>query len=56
MFATLPAAAQEGATPPEKLYASAAEVQEMLADAKAKHKGDNTNTNEIVASGRPYPG
>jgi len=52
--AIAPAAAQERAVPP-KFYASAAEVDRLLAKAKAEHKGDSTNTNEIIVSDGPYP-
>ena len=55
MLAVLPAAAQEQAPPPVKLYASAAEVKQLLAKAKAEHKGDDTNTVEILANVGPYP-
>jgi hypothetical protein len=40
---------------PTKLFATAAEVQAALAKAKADHKGDNTNTNEVLVSVGPYP-
>jgi len=48
------AAAQERAMP-AKLFASAAEVDAALAKAKAAHKGDNTNTAEVLVSVGPYP-
>jgi len=52
----IPAAAlaQERAVP-TKLFASAAEVEAALAKAKADHKGDNTNTAEVLVSVGPYP-
>ena len=40
---------------PAKLFASAAEVDAALAKAKAAHKGDNTNTAEVLVSVGPYP-
>jgi mannose-6-phosphate isomerase-like protein (cupin superfamily) len=46
--------AQEAARP-AKLFATAAEVEAALAKAKADHKGDNTNTNEVLVSVGPYP-
>jgi hypothetical protein len=51
----LPATAQERPQVPPKFFASAAEVDALLAKAKAEHKGDNTNTNEILVSDGPYP-
>jgi hypothetical protein len=53
--AALPAAAQERPPLPPKLFASAAEVEQLLAKAKAEHKGDSTNTNEIIVTDGPYP-
>ena len=44
----LPAAAQEGAPRPPKLFASAAEVDAAIAKARAEHKGGNTV--EILAN------
>jgi mannose-6-phosphate isomerase-like protein (cupin superfamily) len=49
----LPAAAQERPAPPTKLFASAAEVEGLIAKARAEHKGGNTV--EIIASVGPYP-
>jgi quercetin dioxygenase-like cupin family protein len=46
--------AQESSVP-TKLFASAAEVDAALAKAKADHKGDNTNTAEVLVSVGPYP-
>jgi len=43
-----PAAAQEGAPRPPKLFASAAEVDAAIAKARAEHKGGNTV--EILAN------
>ena len=56
LTAAIPATvfAQEAAHP-TKLFASAAEVEAALAKAKADHKGDNTNTNEVLVSVGPYP-
>ena len=42
-------------TVPTKLFASAAEVDAALAKAKAEHKGDNTNTVEVLGSVGTYP-
>jgi quercetin dioxygenase-like cupin family protein len=54
VYAQAPAQAQESPVPP-KLFASAAEVDAALAKAKAAHKGDNTNTAEVLVSVGPYP-
>ena len=51
-FAALPALAQE-ATRPTKLYASSAEVQSLIAQAKAEHKGGNTA--KLVVNDEGYP-
>jgi hypothetical protein len=51
-FAALPALAQE-ATRPTKLYASSAEVQSLIAQAKAEHKGGNTV--KLVVNDEGYP-
>ena len=40
---------------PTKLFATAAEVDAALAKAKAEHKGDDTNTVEVLVSVGPYP-
>jgi len=48
------AQAQEAAHP-TKLFANAAEVDAALAKAKADHKGDSTNTSEVLVSVGPYP-
>lgn len=56
LTAAIPAMAfAQEAVHPTKLFASAAEVDAALAKAKADHKGDNTNTNEVLASVGPYP-
>ena len=52
----VPVAAQsQEAVRPAKLFATAGEVEAALAKAKADHKGDNTNTNEVLVSVGPYP-
>src|SRR3954465_8596404 len=48
----LPVLAQPAA-PPTKLYASSAEVQALVAKAKAEHKGGNTV--ELVVNDEGYP-
>jgi len=48
----LPAFAQPAA-PPTKLYASSAEVQALVAQAKAEHKGGNTV--KLVVNDEGYP-
>ncbi len=53
LCAVVPAFAQVPA--PQKFYASAAEVEQAIARAKAAHKGDNTNTVEVLATVGPYP-
>jgi mannose-6-phosphate isomerase-like protein (cupin superfamily) len=45
--------AQTGQERPAKLFASAAEVEGLIAKARAEHKGGNTV--EIIASVGPYP-
>ncbi len=52
LLAPLPAFAQP-ATPPTKLYGSAADVQALVAKAKAEHKGGNTT--ELVVNAQGYP-
>lgn len=42
-----------GQAPP--LYAPAAEVERLTAKAKAEHKGDDTNTIEVLAKVGTYP-
>ncbi len=53
--AALPAMAQERLPATPKLYASAAEVEALIAKARAEHKGDDTNTVEIIVADGPYP-
>ena len=56
LAAAVPVCAQGQEKPvPPKLFASAAEVDAALAKAKAAHKGDNTNTAEVLVSVGPYP-
>jgi len=56
LAAAMPAGAfAQEAAHPTKLFATAAEVEAALAKAKAAHKGDNTNTNEVLVSIGPYP-
>lgn len=56
LAAAIPVTVQaQEATHPAKLFASAAEVEAALAKAKADHKGDNTNTAEVLVSVGPYP-
>lgn len=50
-----PAFAQERAPAAPKLFASAAEVEQATARAKAAHKGDNANTVEVIATVGSYP-
>jgi len=51
----LPALAQSAAPPPAKLYGSAADVQALIAKAKAEHKSDSANTAELVVTAQGYP-
>lgn len=56
LAAAIPVCAQaQEAARPAKLFASSAEVEAALAKAKADHKGDNTNTAEVLVSVGPYP-
>jgi mannose-6-phosphate isomerase class I len=48
-----PVLAQSAAPPPTKLYASSADVQTLIAKAKAEHKGGNTV--ELVVNDEGYP-
>jgi len=48
-----PVLAQTAAPPPTKLYASSAEVQALVAKAKAEHKTGNTV--ELVVNDEGYP-
>jgi hypothetical protein len=52
LLAPLPALAQS-APPPTKLYSSAADVQALIASARAEHKGGNTV--RMVANVPGYP-
>ena len=51
--ALTPAAMAQPAKPPTKLYASSADVQALIAKAKAEHKGGNTV--ELVVNDEGYP-
>jgi hypothetical protein len=53
LLVSLPAFAQSAAPPPAKLYASSADVQALIAKAKAEHKGGNTV--ELVVNDEGYP-
>jgi len=53
LCAATPAFAQ--APPPPKFLASAADVDAATARAKAAHKGDDTNTVEVIARVGTYP-
>jgi mannose-6-phosphate isomerase-like protein (cupin superfamily) len=55
LCAAVPAFAQERPPLPQKLFASAAEVEQAIAKARADHKGDNTNTVEVLANVGTYP-
>jgi mannose-6-phosphate isomerase-like protein (cupin superfamily) len=57
LFAAIatPGLAQERAPAAPKVYASAAEVEQAIARARAAHKGDNTNTVEVLATVGTYP-
>jgi mannose-6-phosphate isomerase-like protein (cupin superfamily) len=56
LLAPLPAFAQGATTPvTAKLFSSSADVQTLLAKAKAEHKSDTANTAEIVVSAQGYP-
>lgn len=52
LCAAAPAFAQ---SPPPSLYGSAADVERLTAKAKAEHKGDDTNTVEVLARVGTYP-
>ena len=52
LFVPMTALAQPAA-PPTKLYASAADVQALIAQAKAEHKGGNTA--KLVVNDEGYP-
>ena len=49
-----PASAQMGAPPPVKTFTSSAEVQALIAKAKADRKGDAPTTSEPILSLAPY--
>src|SRR5689334_12423306 len=51
--AAVPAALAQPAPPPTKLYASSADVQALMAKAKAEHKTGNTV--EVVVNDEGYP-
>ena len=51
----LPAFAQSAAPPATKLFSSAADVQALIAKAKAEHKSDAANTVELVTTVQGYP-
>ena len=53
LLVPLPAFAQTAAPPPTKLYASSADVQALVAKAKAEHKTGNTV--ELVVNDEGYP-
>ena len=53
LLVSLPAFAQSASPPPTKLYASSADVQALIAKAKAEHKGGNTV--ELVVNDEGYP-
>jgi mannose-6-phosphate isomerase-like protein (cupin superfamily) len=57
LFAVIavPALAQPRPPAPPKVYASAAEVEQAIARAKAAHKGDSSNTVEVLATVGNYP-
>ena len=44
----------QSAAPPTKLYASGADVQALVAQAKAEHKGGNTAKLVVNAEGYPF--
>jgi quercetin dioxygenase-like cupin family protein len=53
LCAAAPGFGQAPPSPP--LYASAADVERLTAKAKAEHKGDDTNTVEVLAKVGTYP-
>ena len=53
LLVPLPALAQSASPPPTKLFASAADVQALIAKAKAEHKGGNTS--KLVVNDEGYP-
>jgi len=54
LFAVL-AAPAFGQAPAPKLLASAADIEQATARARAAHKGDDTNTVEVIARVGNYP-
>ena len=46
----------QAAPPPPVLYASAADVEQAMAKAKAEHKGDDTNTVRLAETLRSQLG
>jgi hypothetical protein len=56
LCAAAPAFGQAPPSPPQqKVFASAADVEQATARAKAAHKGDDTNTVEVIARVGTYP-
>jgi hypothetical protein len=53
LLVPLPASAQPAA--PTNLFRSAADVQALIAKAKAEHKSDSANTAEVVVTAQGYP-
>ncbi len=53
LLAPLPALAQTAAPPPVKLFSSAADVQALIADAKARNTGGNTSG--MIGNVQGYP-
>jgi hypothetical protein len=53
LLAPLPAFAQSPTT--AKLFSSGADVQALIAKAKAEHKSDSANTAEVVVTAQGYP-
>ena len=53
LLVPLPATAQPAQTPP-KLFSSSADVQGLIAKARAEHK-DGANTTELVVTDEGYP-
>jgi quercetin dioxygenase-like cupin family protein len=53
LLVPLPALAQPAA--PTNLFSSAADVQALIAKAKAEHKSDAANTAEVVVTAQGYP-
>jgi hypothetical protein len=53
LLVPLPALAQAPSPPPTKLFATSADVQSLIAKAKAEHKTGNTV--EVVVNDEGYP-